>query len=143
MRISSSGQTMILNACFDEDVTYLFCTLRIIETKPVHFSWSTVSAVCIFLSSLSPLPASCFSPQLPSQVVRKDITNIPDASLSYMDGLQAVYGVSFGGLKICPLFPFSFFFFFFSPGPPPSPALIISQFVLMLLSLLQMMLCFS
>ena len=44
-RISTSGQTIVLTACFEEDVTYLFCSLRIFEPEPVHFSFSTQSAV--------------------------------------------------------------------------------------------------
>ena len=66
---------MVLSACFDED-TYLICSLRIYAPEPIHFTFSSVAPV-----------------------VRRNILELPDYSLSMMDGLQHAWSVTFGEEK--------------------------------------------
>ena len=48
-----NGQTLSITACFDEPA-YLRCTLRLITTQPVHFSFSTSAPVCALSLFSSP-----------------------------------------------------------------------------------------
>ena len=110
--VASNGQTKTISACFEEEITYMFCSLRILRDTPIHFSFSTVAPV-----------------------IRKKMTEIPDASLAYMDGIQSGWGANFGFEKFV-RYPLSFFplfllFLFFPLLTPPSRhALIIILLVL-------------
>ena len=66
LRIASNGQTMVLSTCFEEEVTYMICTLRIIEPEPVHFSFSSVAQVifCVLFSLFLPLRYPFLTPSL-------------------------------------------------------------------------------
>ena len=127
-RNSEEGETMIISACFEEEVTYMFCSIRMYRgLKPVYFSFSTTTPVCtlphILLSSspslfsflfslLSFLLSFLLSPLF--KIVRKEMTEIPDASLAYMDGYQHAWSISFGEPKyVCRLILYFFFYFYF------------------------------
>ena len=43
---------MVLAACFEEEVTYMFCSIRFFRPNLLHFQFSTVASVffiCLFL----------------------------------------------------------------------------------------------
>ena len=102
-----NGVSMVVSACFEEEVSYMFCTVRFYRSESIDFSFSTVAPVCTILfsfflfyelSSLTDLfSSSNFSSS--KQVLRKRMTEIPDASLAYMDGLQHTLGIEFGQPK--------------------------------------------
>ena len=47
-RNSADGETMVLSACFEEEINYVFCSIRFFRDQNIHFSFSTVAPVCIF-----------------------------------------------------------------------------------------------
>ena len=52
-RNSADGESMVLSACFEEEVTYMFCSIRFFRFESIHFSFSTVAPVRSYFPPLN------------------------------------------------------------------------------------------
>ena len=147
-RIINSGQTIVITSCFEEDVSYLFCSVRFRTESPFYFSYSTEAQVCfsLFLKIIiiySHIDFFYFIFIFYFKVVRKNIMELPDASIAYMDGFQSGFAMNLGEEKFVSFFYFPFFLatphFFCSPAliffllvmiGPSLPPIILSVFSL-------------
>ena len=49
-RTVRQGENVVFTACFDDDVSYVFCSVRHFDPTPVRFTFSTVAPVSFSLN---------------------------------------------------------------------------------------------